>query len=208
MPGGNDQYPGLLELMPVDFPDKQIIDFGCGRARHDRLPAQRRRACYAVDSAWHSLESTRYRLLAHGFQDRCTLVCVGEGEWRLPEVDHVHTAGVIHHIEDPVGALNKLAFCLRKGAEIRMMVYDADSEFVKSCGGVEQFEYIADGEAPIAKAWTEAEVKQIAGAAGLKATLRGRYLVPGETVGPGLSACYSLKLDGRDRDVELVRRAG
>ena len=32
----NDQYPDLHEFMPVDYPDRQIIDFGCGPG-HDTM---------------------------------------------------------------------------------------------------------------------------------------------------------------------------
>ena len=85
-----------------------------------------------------------------------------------------------------------LRSCLKPGAEIRMMVYAAESEYVQTCGGPDAFEAIADGDAPIAKAWTQDEVREIAWLAGLKAEYLGGYLMS-ETAGPGLGGCWSLK---------------
>ena len=189
----NEQYHGLHELMPVDFPGKTIIDFGCGPG-HDTIDflLHDARHVYAVDSAFAALRYTRARVLAHGFQDRCTLILVGEGDWTLPMADHIHSAGVIHHIEDPVGALRKLAHSLRHSSELRMMVYAAEAQFVATAGGPEKFEQIADGSAPIAKAWTQDEVRKLAEQAGLKADYVGGYLMA-EAEGPGLGGCWSLR---------------
>jgi len=189
----NQQYPRLLELMPVNYPGRTVIDFGCGPG-HDTIMFLQNGAAhvYAVDSAFSALRYTYARLKAHGFLERCTLVLVGEDEWRLPKVDHIHSAGVIHHIEDPVSALRKLRLSLKQGAELRMMVYAAESEFVRLHGGPEGFEQIADGTAPIAKAWTRQQVQEIAVNAGLRAEYLGGYLMA-ENEGPGLGGCWSLK---------------
>lgn len=188
----NAMYPGLLELMPTDVPG-EIIDFGCGPG-HDTIGFLLNGAdhVYAVDSSWNGLSSLRARLRAHGLVDQCTPICVGEGNWRLPEADHIHAAGVVHHLVDPVGTLRKLKASLREGAEIRMMVYAAESQYVRDQGGPEAFELMADGDAPIAKAWTQNEVKGRARAAGLKATYLGGYLM-GEYEGPGMGGCWSLR---------------
>ena len=192
----NEMYPGLLELMPIaGFEDKIVIDFGCGPG-HDTIGFLLNGAAhvYAVDSSWQGLGYTRARLRAHGFLERCTTICVSEGEWRLPQAHHIHTAGAIHHIEDPVAALRKLRYSTTKyKAEVRMMVYNADSQLVQVHGGPEGFEMIADGSAPIAKAWTQPEVRRIAYDAGFKeAEYLGGYLM-GESEGPGCGGCWSLR---------------
>lgn len=189
----NAVYPGLLELMPVEgFDGKTVLDFGCGPG-HDTIGFLLNGAehVFAVDCSEQGLDSLRARLRAHGFT-RCSTYLGNDG-WRHLRVDHVHAAGVIHHLADPVRTLYRLRQVLKKGAEIRMMVYDAASEFVKDCGGPAEFEKIADKQAPIAKAWTRDEVWAISHLAGLKADYLGGYRVPGETSGPGLSACYSLR---------------
>lgn len=190
----NGMYPGLLELMPIHLPGRTIIDFGCGPG-HDTIGFLLNDAkhVYAVDSSWQGLTSLWYRLNAHGFTERCTLIRVGEGDWHLPKVQHVHCAGVLHHIEKPIPVLTKLRHAIaRLSGEIRLMVYDAESEYVRKTGGVEAFEHVADGDAPIAKAWTHAEVVRMAKLAGLKAQYLGGYLM-GESQGPGLGGCWSLK---------------
>lgn len=196
----NEQYPGLLDLMPVaGFEGKTVIDFGCGPG-HDTIMFLHNGAkhVYAVDSSYNGLSYTRARLRTHGFEDRCTTILADQlVKSELPQVDHIHTAGVIHHIEDPVATLRRLKGALKPGAEIRMMVYAAESQFVQSHGGPEAFELIADGAAPIAKAWTQEEVKQIAEEAGLEATYLGGYLMA-ESEGPGMGGCWSLRPIGRD----------
>ena len=185
-------YPGLLELMPISYPDQTVLDFGCGPG-HDTIGflLNGARHVYAADSSWQGLTSLWNRLRAHGFEDRCTLVRVGEKDWRLPQVDHIHCAGVLHHIERPVATLKKLRRSLRLGAEMRLMVYAAESQFVAVHGGPEGFEQIADGAAPIAKAWTKSQVRKMATEANLRAIYMGGYLM-GESEGPGLGGCWKL----------------
>ena len=190
----NDMYPGLLDLMPIDIPDKVILDYGCGPG-HDTIGFLLHGAnhVYALDTSLQGLCSTAYRLRAHGFEDRCTLIRPGPGwRWNAPRVGYVHCAGVLHHIHEPIRALNKMRHAIGRQGEIRLMVYGADSQFVRAHGGIDGFELIADGSAPIAKAWTRQEVYEMAGRPGLSAEYLGGYLM-GESEGPGLGSCYSLR---------------
>lgn len=189
----NAIYPGLLELMPVaGFEGKMVIDFGCGPG-HDTIGFLLHgvERVYALDTSTVGLSSLRARLRAHGFEDRCTLLHPSELAF-VPKVDHIHAAGVIHHLAAPVVALKSLGKKLKPKAEIRMMVYAAESDFVKNQGGPEAFERVADGEAPIAKAWTRGEVRTMAEQAGLEATYLGGYWMA-ESSGPGLGGCWSLR---------------
>ncbi len=195
----NAIYPGLLDLMPTDLPGATILDFGCGPG-HDTIGFLLNGAehVFAADTSWQGLTSIWYRLCAHGFEDRCTLIRVGQSPRQLPIVEHVHCAGVLHHVVEPVETLAVLADALDDGGEIRLMVYAAESEYVRNAGGPDAFELIADGAAPIARAWTRQEVKDIAQAAGLYATYLGGYLC-GESDGPGLGGCWSLRREVLNR---------
>lgn len=188
-----DLYPGMADLMlPAQL--GTVLDFGCGPG-HDTIEflLAGARHVYAADFSPAAVASTQARIDVHGFQTGAHVLLI-EGEWKPPKVDHVHAAGVIHHCEDPVGVLRQLRGALNHGAEIRMMVYDADSWFYRvACGSdPDYFRLRADAGAPIAYAWTRPEVEDLAHEAGLKATYLGSYMHPGELAGPGLSACYRL----------------
>ena len=192
----NNLYPGLLELMPVaGFEGKTVLDFGCGPG-HDTIQFLLNGAkhVYALDSSQKGLKALRARLKAHGLSN-CSVLPGSELPY-VPLVDHIHCAGVLHHLADPSAALRMLARALKPEAEIRMMVYSAESQFVQQhCGGdLERFQRVIDHDAPIARAWTQAEVKQLAADANLNAAYLGSYRIPSETEGPGLSSCWSLRL--------------
>jgi SAM-dependent methyltransferase len=193
----NAMYPGLIDLMPVTgYAGWDVLDFGCGPG-HDTVAFLYHGAAhvYAADVSWKALEMTRARLIAHGLLDRATLMLVGDGDWMLPRVDHIHAAGVIHHVADPRRTLRRLAGALVANREIRMMVYSADSWFYKvKCGGdPDAFRAAADTGAPISHAWTHNEVVALAKQAGLNARYVGSYLTAGEPQPPGLMSCWSLK---------------
>lgn len=193
----NALYPGLLDLMPVNFPGKEILDFGCGPG-HDTIQFLLHGAkhVYAADVSEFGLASLQHRLRAHGLADRCTVILLGK-VWGIPKdsVDHIHAAGVIHHLAYPVPALRKLARALRPEGEIRMMVYSAESQFFQQhCSRSKKvFRSRLDHGAPIINVWTAEEVTDLAAQAGLYATYVGSYRIPSETEGPGLSSCWSLR---------------
>ena len=191
----NVTYPGLEDLMPTDFPDKTVLDFGCGPG-HDTIQfllsgAER---VYAVDISPKAIAMTRARARAHDVDGRLYTVLIGDKPWEPGPVDHVHTAGVIHHVTAPVKTLKQLKRCLKPNAEIRMMVYSSESDFYTRIAGGNpgKFAEMADGDAPVTKAWTYDEVVALAKAASLDAVYMGSYWHPGEITGPGLSSCWSL----------------
>lgn len=190
MEARNAVYPGLLELMPTSQPGKVVLDFGCGPG-HDVVGFLLGGAEYvfAYDVSPKALAMTEARARAHGFSNF-------EVASTLPvhDFDHIHTAGVIHHIPDPDRVLYELGDYLANGAEIRMMVYSSESDFYQRIAGADPavFARLADGEAPVTVAWSSKEVVRMCAAAGLRAAYRGSYRHPGEISGPGLSACWSL----------------
>jgi SAM-dependent methyltransferase len=190
----NATYPGVLDLMPTVYPDKTIIDFGCGPG-HDTIRFLLTGSAFvlALDVSPKAIAMTQARARAHGVEDRLHAAVVG-GPMGLLAADHIHTAGVIHHIPRPVSALKHLRRCLKPDAEIRMMVYSAESDFYQRIAGGDPalFARLADGDAPVTVAWTNEEVVELAAKANLNATYIGSYLHPGELIGPGLSSCWSL----------------
>lgn len=195
MEARNAVYPGLLELMPTSgFEGKTVLDFGCGPG-HDVVGFLLNGAdfVYAVDVSPKAVAMTQARVRAHGWDKRCKVIH-HTFPLLLPRYDHVHTAGVIHHVPDPALTLRKLSAPLMNG-EIRMMVYSSESDFYRRIahGDPATFALLADGEAPITNAWTAEEVVAIAKEAGLRAEYVGSYRHPGEIEGPGLSSCWSLR---------------
>ena len=191
----NAKYPGLGLLMPTHHPGKTVLDFGCGPG-HDVVQFLRDGAefVYAADVSPKALAMVEARMRAHGWDDvACQTVPLDGVFPYLRGIDHIHTAGVIHHVPDPVATLRGLA--RMQPDEIRMMVYSSESDFYRRIAHGDQatFALLADGEAPITNAWTNAEVVEIAAKAGLEATYVGGYRHPGEIEGPGLSSCWSLR---------------
>jgi len=188
-------YPGAKELLPCDH-QGDVLDYGCGPG-HDTIAFLLNGAqhVYAADVSWLGLSMLHDRLLVHGLLDRCTLMLVPEsGGWTPPPVDHVMCAGVLHHVSDPVAALERMRRALRSGGEVRLMVYEADSFLYRSvCGSdPEAFRRICDSGAPIARAWTKREVADLAKAAGLRATYLGSYGHKADAMYAGSSSVYSL----------------
>jgi len=192
----NGLYPGLLDLMPVEgFGGKTVLDFGCGPG-HDTIQflLNGAKMVFAADSSRLGLTYLRRRLTAHGLSHRCVIL-TGSDLAFIPRVDHIHAAGVVHHLARPVAGLSALRNQLKYEAEIRMMVYSAESEvYREDCNGdPELFRRNVDSEAPISNAWTREEIEVLAAEAGLTSIYVGSYRVPSETTGPGLSSCWSLR---------------
>ena len=189
-------YPGAVTLMPLNH-QGVILDFGCGPGS-DTIGFLLNGAehVYAADISPKALRMTCSRLAAHGMEQWCTPILIENEKWLPPEVDHIHAAGVLHPCAAPTATLRRLATGLRDGAEIRLMVYSSESAFYQLVcdGNPATFRLRADEDAPIANAWTIAEVQQIASNAGLCASHVGSYRHPTERgFGEGLSACYSVR---------------
>lgn len=171
-------YPFLYELMPVDYPGKVILDYGCGPG-HDTILFLRNNAkrVYFADVSWQALQVTNDRLNMHGLRDRASAVLLPDD---LPRVDHIHCAGVLHHCEDPLGILRQFRAAL-VGGEVRVMVYDGD------------ISEISTSLVPITEWWTRKQFKNMARAGGFEAEYLGSYPCPAQWRPNCYAACYSLK---------------
>lgn len=195
----NATYPGAWKLIPMHFPNKTVLDYGCGPG-HDTIMFLENGAkhVYAVDIAPKSLKMVSDRVRMHHIDpSRLTTILVKEtGVPLLPEVDHVHAAGVLHHCEDPLSVLKGLRKAM--GTGLAMIYSKHGTHFSVTCGGdmelfASQSDRREDGTgAPIVVCWSDREFKELCKEAKIKATKLGHYRA--ETEGPiGTSACFRLE---------------
>lgn len=173
-----EMFPELERLMPTYFPGKTILDYGCGPG-HDTLQflLNGARRVYYADVSERALRITADRLRLAG-------LFYGQ-RWKvrdnriplLPFVDHVHCAGVLHHLSNPEEVLRSFRVSLRPGhGECRLMVYDGDrSEHTQS-------------DVPITNWWGFDDVMRMAAEAGFD---RSKYHGSYECSAPWRPNCYA-----------------
>lgn len=128
----NQQYPGYLELMPVDGKDgKVVLDYGCGPG-NDLVGF----AMYSnpskligVDVSKTALKKAEERLAIHGKQ--AVFINIDESSNIIPlgseSVDYIHTSGVLHHCANLESVLAELYRILKHDGELVVMVYNYNS---------------------------------------------------------------------------------
>ena len=171
----SEQFPLLKELMPVAFPGKLVLDFGCGPG-HDTIQFLNHGAThvYYADISWKALAITSERLKLHGLRSLASPLFADD---ELPVVDHVHCAGVLHHMHDPIGALLRLR---RISPSARVMVYDGK----KSTH--------SDSLVPITEWWTPKEFVKMCHKVGWEAVYQGSYPCASEWRPNCWAACFAL----------------
>jgi SAM-dependent methyltransferase len=128
----NRQYPGYIDMLPLDGKDGMaVLDFGCGPG-HDLVGFahySRPKRLVGIDISARSLAEAEQRLQLHSAT--AELVAVDYGTYDLPfetaSFDYIHCSGVLMCIEDPPRLLREFARLLRPGGELRLMVYNYDS---------------------------------------------------------------------------------
>jgi SAM-dependent methyltransferase len=177
-------YPALELLMPTDHPGKTILDYGCGPG-HDTVQFLQNGAefVYYADASPLALLTTERRLQLHGVADRAMPVLVPDGKQPvLPPVEHVHCAGVLHHVTHPDRVLTALHLAaLRHDAEIRLMVYD---------GGASP---PTQSLVPVTRWWTREQVEHLAHNAGLVTEYVGGYSCEADWRKGCVASCYVLR---------------
>ena len=171
------EYPRLLELMPVEFPGKTVLDYGCGPG-HDTLLFCQYGAghVFYYDISPLALEIVDARLDMHGLADHASPVNRGH----IPKVDHAHCAGVLHHAEDPIAILKDIHSALKRDGDANVMIYDGlRSKKTKS-------------KVPITEWWTEQEFIYMAYIAGFQAYYLGSYECSAPWRPDCYAACYHL----------------
>lgn len=128
----NRQYPGYIELMPVDCADGLVlVDYGCGPGNdvigfgHYSRPKR----IHAVDVSPMSLALARKRAELHGIT--AEFHQTDETSCRIPledaSCDFVHCSGVLHHTPDPLAILREFRRIMKPEARGQIMVYHYDS---------------------------------------------------------------------------------
>lgn len=171
-------FPTLYDLMPVDYPGQIILDYGCGPG-HDTILFLRNHArkVYFADVSWKALQTTNDRLNMHGLRKRAYPILLPED---LPIVDHIHCAGVLHHVDDPIDILWDLRRSCPNG-ETRVMVYDGDlSEHSQS-------------DVPITEWWTQKEFLALVKESEFEGEYVGSYPCSSPWRPDCHAACYSLR---------------
>lgn len=171
-------FPGLEKLMPTRYPGKTVLDFGCGPG-HDTILFLRNGAShvYYADVSWQALKTTSERLVFHGLSETTALFADDDP---LPSVEHVHCAGVLHHMHDPLAALMRLRCCLMPDGHACVMVYDGEmSQHTQS-------------SVPITEWWTHSEFLALAQEAGWRGKYTGSYECSADWRPECWAACYRL----------------
>lgn len=127
-----DQYPGYLDLMPVEgHRNESVLDYGCGPG-HDLAgfaeysSAER---IVGVDVSMKAVESAQQRLGLHAraveihlIPERDPLRLFAENSF-----DYVHSSGVLHHVANVDETLGEIRRVLRPQGRARIMIYNRDS---------------------------------------------------------------------------------
>jgi len=128
----NHQYPGYIELMPVDQAnDLVVMDYGCGPGNdvvgfgHFSKP----RELHAVDVSRKAIEIARNRATHHGIP--VTFHNIKEAPVSIPleskSLDLIHSSGVLHHTPDPLAILKEFRRLIKDDGYAQIMVYHYDS---------------------------------------------------------------------------------
>ena len=173
-------YPTLHRLMPTNHANKRCLDYGCGPG-HDTilmLLAGATEVVYA-DVSPLALETTGDRVHMHGMDDHATSLTVPAME---PDglFDHVHCAGVLHHVDDPLAVLQTIRRCLHKTGDVSLMVYD---------GGTSTH---TQSKVPITHWFNRDDITWLAAQAGLYCIRIGRYLCESDWRPNCFAACYAM----------------
>lgn len=189
----NSQYPNYIALMPVaGFDGRAVLDFGCGPG-HDLVGFSTYSECktlVGVDVSPTSIAEARSRLRLHGSDAEMIEILPGR-PLPFPDAafDHIHTSGVLHHVEDPVSTLKELRRVLKPAGTLHAMVYNRDSiwthlkvaylrTIVEGLYGdlslAERFARSTDGEdCPISRCYQPAEFMAVARTAGFDGRFAG-----------------------------------
>jgi SAM-dependent methyltransferase len=128
----NAQYPGYIELMPVDAADGLVVvDYGCGPG-NDLVgfsEFSKTAKLIGIDVSPTALATSKKRLELHG--KSVELIQIEEKKNHIPleseSVDMVHSSGVLHHASNLGAALNEIHRILKPGGKLQVMVYNYDS---------------------------------------------------------------------------------
>lgn len=128
----NQQYPGYIELMPVNNADGLVVlDYGCGPG-NDLVgfsEFSNPKLLIGADVSPTAIEASKVRLALHGKKPDFLLIDEDSNQINLPDqsIDLVHSSGVLHHVKNLGAALNEINRVLKTGGRFQVMIYSYDS---------------------------------------------------------------------------------
>jgi ubiquinone/menaquinone biosynthesis C-methylase UbiE len=129
----NSQYPGYIDLMPVDKASGlTVLDYGCGpgndlvgfawKSEPNRL--------IGVDVSSRSLEISANRMALEGREVELYKV-EDDASFNIPlpdnSVDLIHSSGVLHHCSNLARTMSELRRVLKVNGRMQVMLYNYDS---------------------------------------------------------------------------------
>ena len=174
----NAQYPGYIDLMPVDKADGLVVvDYGCGPG-NDLIgfsEFSKPKKLIGVDVSKTALSVAETRVALH--DKPVEFVQIEEEKNSLPfksnSIDLIHSSGVLHHVKNLDMALVEIRRTLKLGGKLNVMVYNYDSIWLhlytafivqieqgkyKDLSISEAFRHVTDGEnCPISHCYRPSE---------------------------------------------------
>ena len=128
----NAQYPGYIDLMPVDgVTGLTVLDYGCGPGNdlvgfhRSSNPAR----LIGIDVSTRALAVARRRARLHEFN--VDLIHIEDELNQIPlednTVDLVHSSGVLHHVRNIEATLAEIKRIMKQDAKLQVMVYNYES---------------------------------------------------------------------------------
>ena len=171
----NSQYPGYLELMPVNSADSLVVlDYGCGPG-NDLIGFSEFSKCkelHGADVSTTAIATAEKRIKLHRAEVQFHEIDENSPKFEILDstFDLIHSSGVLHHISNLSDTLIELHRIIKPDGKLRVMVYNRDSIWFhlktayqtqiiagknSSMTTEEAFEKTTDGEnCPIAKCYT------------------------------------------------------
>jgi hypothetical protein len=128
----NQQYPGYIDLMPVNCGDDlAVMDYGCGPG-NDLVgfsEFSKPSKLIGADVSPTALKKSKERLSLHNNEVELLQLNENDNKINLPDgmLDLVHSSGVLHHIKNLDTALNEINRVMKLGAKFHVMVYNYNS---------------------------------------------------------------------------------
>jgi SAM-dependent methyltransferase len=200
----NSQYPGSIELLPLDrASDKVVLDYGCGPGNDlvgFSLYSKPKRLIGA-DVSTSSIAESKARLATHGFND-VELIALSGTSVAMPiadrSIDVVHSAGVLHHLPDVEQALREIRRVIADTGYCQIMVYNYNSIWMHLYAGYiykkmfswrkqipkqDIFKITTDGEeCPIVNCYTPNQFAAIAARCGFRCEFQGAAMSLSEMI--------------------------
>ena len=191
----NAQYPGYIELMPVQEAGQlTVMDYGCGPG-NDLVGFQefsKPTSLIGVDVSKTALEVARRRLDLHGGVG-VELLFIEEDSNRihLPDntIDLAHSSGVLHHVKNIELAIKEIRRVIKPGGKLQVMVYNYNSLWLhlytayihkiekgvyRDLNLLDAFRHTTDGpECPVSHCYRPSEFLQLVCSAGFSGKFRG-----------------------------------